>query len=126
MGEFAASKLKRDFDRRFVARGSSVRPAAKYASVTPVWTAIFQAGSPLDSARAVATASTAHSPMSSSTATPSTRRAKRVCRILRSKKIREITGMEVTATAMLITSNKDARFDFAPINHASGKSDERS
>ena len=58
--------------------------------------------------------------MSSSTATPSTSRAKRVWRIFRSKKMREITGMEVTATAMLITSSSAVRLAFTPMNQLSG------
>ena len=75
---------------------------------------------------AVAMASTAQRTISSNTATPSTSRAKRVCRILRSKKMREMTGIEVTATAMLITSNSEARLDFTPINQPSGSTDPKS
>jgi hypothetical protein len=62
-----------------------------------------------DFASAVAIASTAHKKMSSSTATPSTSRAKRVCKIFRSWKMREITGIDVTATAMPITRMKAIR-----------------
>ena len=48
---------------------------------------------------AVAIDRTPHNRMSSSTAVPSMRLAKRVCRMPRSEKIRVITGIDVTATA---------------------------
>ena len=57
-------------------------------------------------ATAVATANASHSTISSSTATPSTSRANRVCRIFRSAKILETTGTEVTATPTASTMIK--------------------
>ena len=71
-------------------------------------------------ARAVATASTAHSAMSSSSAAPRMMLANRVCRIRRSKKMREITGIEVTATAMARTRSTDASSPAGPVSRSSG------
>ena len=39
--------------------------------------------------------------------------------------MREMTGMEVTATAMLITSSREVRLDLTPINQPSGSTDQR-
>ena len=73
-------------------------------------------------ATAVATANASHSTISSSTATPRTSRANRVCRIFRSAKILETTGTEVTATPTASTMISDRRLPFGPasdgrINH---------
>ena len=43
-----------------------------------------------------------------------------MCRILRSWKMREITGMEVTATAIPTTSSNAQRWLAAPISDCSG------
>ena len=64
--------------------------------------------------KAVATANAAQSTMSSSTATPNTSRAKRVWRILRSAKILEITGTDVTATATAEIMINETLFPFGP------------
>ena len=84
--------------------------------VTRMWRVISARGSIDDLANAVATANTPHSTMSSSTATPSTIRANRVCRIFRSWKMREITGIEVTATAMPITRMSAVVCEALPIS----------
>src|SRR5260370_4995231 len=119
-GEALAKRLNWDLEMRLVARGAIERPTAKYIRVAATWPTIVRRGRPEAEASAVATASTAQSTISSRTATPSTRRAKPVCRIFRSRKMREITGIDVTATAMLITRIKDVRFPLLPTHQRSG------
>ena len=70
-----------------------------------------------DFVRAVATASTPQRTMSSRTAVPRIRLANRVCRIFKSWKIREMTGIEVTATAIASTSRAA---DLTPLTPTSG------
>ena len=82
----------------FTIRGTMVSPNPKKAIVAMRWYDIWRGSSSALPAIPVARASANHRTMSSSTATPRTRRAKRVCRIFRSAKIFETTGTDVTAT----------------------------
>ena len=58
--------------------------------------------------------SASHSTISSNTATPSTSRANRVCRIFKSLKIFETTGTDVTATPTARMMIIESRFPFGP------------
>src|SRR5205809_5066771 len=120
-GELIASTLNLDLEMLLQIRGVIASPARKYRSVITTCAAIFLSGKLEEAARAVATANTAHRPISSSTATPSTSRANLVCNTFRSKNILEITGMDVTATAMLMTKMREPRSPLLPINQAKGR-----
>jgi hypothetical protein len=76
-----------------------------------------------DAASAVAIETTPHSMMSSSTAEPSSRLAKRVWRMPRSLKILVMTGIDVTAVALQISRMSAGRLPELPIRSSSGSSD---
>ena len=95
------------------------------------WTSTVVATAPSDAvalavAMAVATANAAHSAMSSSTAAPSRRLAKRVCRTPRSWKILLMTGIDVTAVAMAKISTRAGLLSAGPISALSGSAAENS
>ena len=75
--------------------------------------------------RAVATARTPQRTMSSRTAKPRTRLANLVCRIFKSWKIREITGIEVTATALASTNKVDVLTPLTPTSGSMGMTEAR-
>ena len=89
--------------------------AAKKATVSTGVSTSSATDGDWDSARAVATPTRPHRAMSSTVATVSTIRAKRVFIIPRSRKIFEITGIDVMATAMPMTMTSEASLPRAPM-----------
>ena len=91
--------------------------------MVPTWTEIVLARAPFTEPtdKAVASASTAHSRMSSRTATPRTTAAKRVFMMSRLLKMCEITGIEVTDTAIPNTSATEVGTPLGPATACSGR-----
>jgi hypothetical protein len=94
--------------------------------VDPTWAVISPVTMPaavVEAASAVASARATHRPRSSSTATPSTTLANRVLMIPSVLKMWEITGMDVTETAIANTRAIEPSAPFGPASRSSGRID---